>query len=193
MAERPPRIYVLAGTNGAGKSSILGEMLAQSGARHFNPDEATRLILARNPGASLAEANAAAWQQGRRLLERAMSERLDFAFETTLGGETFVRLLREAAAAGFEVRIWYVGLETPEIRERWDRGRENLIRLLPVLAELKLLDNTAEGDPDAGRTPRPKLLLHAAGGKIRRMCDLTEVPAWAKPIVAAAWTLQEGR
>ena len=31
---------------------------------------------------------AAAWRQGKRLLERALAERLDFAFETTLGGGT---------------------------------------------------------------------------------------------------------
>ena len=39
------------------------------------------------------EANAAAWHHGRRLLERAIAERLTFAFETTLGGRTITTLL----------------------------------------------------------------------------------------------------
>jgi predicted ABC-type ATPase len=32
-----PRIYVLAGTNGAGKSSIAGAMLIEEGVEYFNP------------------------------------------------------------------------------------------------------------------------------------------------------------
>src|SRR5207302_846106 len=86
-------IYVLAGVDGAGKSSIGGAAIRQSGADYFNPDEATQRILAANPGISPAEANSAAWHQGKRLLERAIAERLDYAFETTLGGDTIRRLL----------------------------------------------------------------------------------------------------
>ena len=61
-------------------------MFRQAGADYFNPDEATARILAANPDISTAEANSAAWHEGKRLLERAIAERLDFAFETTLGG-----------------------------------------------------------------------------------------------------------
>jgi predicted ABC-type ATPase len=198
---------VLAGTNGAGKSSIAGAAVHARGAEFFNPDEATRRILAANPGASLAEANSLAWHQGRRLLERAIAERLEWAFETTLGGNTIRALLERAAASGMAVRVWYVGVEgadlhvarvrarvargghdIPEarIRERYDRSRENLIGLLPVLAEVWLYDNTVDGDPALGRRPRPRLILHAREGAIEELCELKEVPGWAKPIVAAA-------
>jgi predicted ABC-type ATPase len=201
------RLYVLAGTNGAGKSSVLGALAVRKGAVYFNPDDATRRILAANPGAGLAEANGAAWQQGKRLLERAIAERLDYMFETTLGGETFVGLLQSALAAGIEVRVAYVGLTSPElhiarvaarvakgghdipearIRYRYDKSREHLIALLPDLTELKVYDNSAEADPDAGGRPRPKLLLHLARGRVKAMCEPAEVPGWAKPIVVAA-------
>src|SRR6266404_2928049 len=102
-------------SNGAGKSSVAGAMFRRSGADYFNPDEATARILAANPGISAAGANSAAWHQGKRLLERAIAERLDFAFETTLGGRTITGLLERAASRGFEVRIWYVGLNGPEL------------------------------------------------------------------------------
>ena len=92
-----PRLYVLAGVNGAGKSSIGGATIRVSGADYFNPDEAARKLIAANPGLDQTKANAAAWHQGRRLLERAIRERKDFAFETTLGGSTMPRLLTEAA------------------------------------------------------------------------------------------------
>jgi predicted ABC-type ATPase len=200
-------IYVLAGTNGAGKSSVLGEMAIAAGAEFFNPDEATRRILEVNPGAPLDEANAAAWNQGKRLFERAIDEHLDYMFETTLGGNTFVGLLQKALAAGLEVRMSYVGLASPElhlarvaarvakgghdileakIRERYDKGREHLVALVPDLTEMRLYDNSAEGDPDTGIAPQPKLLLQMTAGRITTMCALKEVPAWAKPIVAAA-------
>lgn len=211
MADKPC-IYVFAGTNGAGKSSVLGEMAIRAGAEYFNPDEATLRILAANPGATSAEANAEAWAQGKRLLERAIREHLDYMFETTLGGETFVGLLQKALASRFEVRIAYVGLESPElhiarvaarvargghdipeerIRYRYDQGREHLIQLLPNLTEMKLYDNSAEADPQAGKAPRPKLLLHMVAGRMKEMCDARQVPKWAKPIVAAALRVRD--
>ena len=153
------------------------------------------------------EANAAAWQQGRRLLERAIAERLDFAFETTLGGNTIAALLEKALASGIEVRVWYVGLRSPElhiarvrarvakgghdipeatIRDRYDRGRLNLIRLMPRLTELRVYDNSEEADPHTGAAPEPMLVLHVVRGRVVGSCDLTRTPEWAKPIVAAA-------
>ena len=205
--KRRSYIFVLAGTNGAGKSSLAGAMFRRSGADYFNPDEATARILAANPGISTAEANSAAWHQGKRLLERAIAERLDFAFETTLGGHTISALLRKALAAGIEVRIWFVGLSSPElhiarvrsrvargghdipdakIRERYDQSRINLIELMPRLTELRVFDNSVEADPHAGRAPRPTLVLHLAKGKIVKMVNLAETPQWARALVAAA-------
>jgi predicted ABC-type ATPase len=207
------RIYVLAGTNGAGKSSIGGEAFRAAGVEFFNPDEAARRIAAARLDLAPPEANSAAWHQGRRLLERAIAEGLDFAFETTLGGETMTQLLERAAAAGFEVRVWYVGLATPalhlarvrlrvakgghdipeaDVRRRFDQSRLNLIRLLPQLVELRLYDNSVEGDPDAGRTPEPRLLLHWRAGRIVAPASFAETPAWAKPILAAALKAARG-
>ena len=202
-----PSIFVLAGVNGAGKSSIGGAMLRQAGIEFYNPDAAARSFLSSSLGMSQREANAAAWQQGRRLLERAIDEGKDFAFETTLGGNTIASLRKKAITRGIEVRIWYVGLEGPElhiarvrsrvelgghdipeanIRERYARSRTNLIELQPNLTELKVFDNTAEGDPQKGQTPAPKLLLHQKKRKIVSLCDLRSVPQWAKPILQTA-------
>src|SRR5882762_9906502 len=120
---QPPRLYVLAGVNGAGKSSIGGATIRASGADYFNPDEAARELIASNAGLDQVKANAAAWHEGRRLLERAIRERKDFAFETTLGGTTMPRLLSEAASQGFEVRIWYVGLTSADLHIARVRNR----------------------------------------------------------------------
>src|ERR1035438_546316 len=103
---QPPCIYVLAGANGAGKSSLGGAALLQRGVEYFNPDEAARGILAANPTIIQEDANSAAWHEGKRLLERAITERLNFAFETTLG-DTIPALLERALGSGMEVRVWY--------------------------------------------------------------------------------------
>lgn len=205
-----PQIYVLAGTNGAGKSSVAGAAFLERGGEFFNPDEATRRILSANPGFSLTEANSAAWNEGKRLLERAIEEKLNFAFETTLGGKTITAVLEKALSQGIEVRIWFVGLEgedlhirrvlsrveygghdIPEqkIRQRYTTSRLNLIHLLPKLTELLLYDNSAEADPKTGVAPTPLLILHVDRGKILTGCDVTLVPEWAKPIFAAALNL----
>src|SRR3954469_1966896 len=131
MSAAKSRIYVLAGVNGAGKSSIGGAAFRAFGADYYNPDEAARRILVANPGLNQTEANSRAWHAGRELLERAIAGRLDYAFETTLGAATIPRLLAQAANDGIEVRIWYVGLATPElhvarVRARVTRGGHDI-------------------------------------------------------------------
>ena len=205
-----PRIYVLAGVNGAGKSSVGGAAFRAFGADYFNPDEAARSLRAANPVLPQAEANAQAWQQGKRLLERAIADGLDFAYETTLGANTMPRLLRAAAQKGVEIFVWYAGLSSPElhiarvkarvmkgghdipeadIRRRYQHSRLNLIHLLPHLAALRVFDNSADADPARGMTPKPILVLHMEHGKILNVPDLRHTPNWAKPIVAAALRL----
>lgn len=182
-------------------------MFLAKGAEYFNPDEAARRIQSANPGITPAEANSAAWHEGRRLLERAIAEQLSFTFETTLGGKTITALLDSALSAGIEVRIWYIGLRSAElhiarvqarvvkgghsipetkIRDRFDRSRLNLIQLMAKLTELRVYDNSDEADPDEGVTPEPKLLLHMVHGRIVSPLNLATIPEWAKPIIAAA-------
>lgn len=204
-------LYVLAGVNGAGKSSIGGATIRAFGADYYNPDEAARALRSAEPGMDQVRANSLAWQQGKRLLERAINERLDFAIETTLGGSTMLGLLMRAAALGIEVRVLYVGLPSAEahiervrqrvragghdipeadIRRRYRHSRLNLVRLLPALTELRVYDNSAEADPAAGHAPRPLLVLHVKKGRIVAPDDLSSTPEWAKPIVAAALKLE---
>ena len=213
MVKQPPRIYVLAGTNGAGKSSIAGAMLIEQGVEYFNPDAAAALIAEANPGITLENAQSAAWYEGRRLLERAIAERLQFAFETTLGGTTITEQLERAIASGIEVRIWYVGLDSVErhiarvrarveagghdipeerIRERYIRSLLNLIRLMPKLSELRVYDNSKEADPRRTASLSPRLLVHLDRGRLASVCELAAIPDWAKPVVLTALKISAG-
>jgi len=206
-ADPRPTIWVVAGPNGGGKSSIGGEIIRQSGADYFNPDEFTRELMAQNPGLSLQRANELAWETGKRGLEEAISTRTTFAFETTLGGKTISGLLHRAADAGLLLRIWYIALDNPDshiarvkarvargghaiseqrIRERYDSSRANLARLVPKVFELKVFDNSYEADVEGMEFPKVKVVLDFVDGQIKNKGSLRATPDWAKPIVAAA-------
>lgn len=204
----PARIFVIAGVNGAGKSSIGGAALLDRKLSYYNPDLEARALLRENPGLGVEEANATAWEAGRRGLERALREQSNFAFETTLGASTIPDMLLAGARAGADLHVWYAGLasadlhlqrvrervvagghDIPEhkVRERYLSSRANLVRLLPHLASLRVYDNSAENDPKAGRLPRPVLLLHMHARRIVSHVPLGQVPGWAKAIFAAAF------
>jgi predicted ABC-type ATPase len=211
VAGRKPRpfLFVLAGVDGAGKSSVGGALLAEHGLAWFDPDGYARELVA-NLHLGQTEANARAWAEGRDRLQAAIAGRTNHAFETTLGGSTISVLLR-AAAETHDVIMLYCGLSTMEqhiqrvalrvaggghaidearIRERWTTSRANLIRLLPWLAHLQVFDNSREAAPGA-RIPSPALVLETVHGKILLpaiddAAALRAMPGWARPIVQAA-------
>lgn len=209
-----PVVYVLAGVNGAGKSSIGGHLLEAMGLSWFNPDTFARELRAAT-GCPQEDANAQAWQEGMRRLDEAVRTGADFAFETTLGGNTVPRQLH-AATATHDLFVWYAGLDKPErhiarvaarvaagghaipeakIRERFPAALANLVALMPVIAHLQVYDNSVEaarGKP----VPDPMLVLEVIDGVVAfpsNARDLARTPEWAKPLVEAALELAEHR
>lgn len=207
-------IFVLAGVNGAGKSSIGGAMLQEHGLIWFNPDVFSRELMARS-SVSKDIADSDAWTYGKARLEAAIAGGTSFAFETTLGGSTIAQLIGEAAATHDVVMIFY-GLDSVErhiervrlrvrhgghdipeerIRKRWMSSRQNLIALLPRLAGLQVFDNSQEARPGAD-IPEPLLVLEMKGGRVLypKRDDIEALQAtreWAKPIVEAAFRCDE--
>ena len=204
-----PVLYVLAGVNGAGKSSVGGHLLARAGLSWFNPDDFARALAART-GCTMPEANGAAWQEGMRRLEDALAAGHDHAFETTLGGHTVPARIALAART-HDVLMWFCGLGSVEqhiarvaarvavgghaipeaaIRTRWVRARENLVLLMPHLARLQVWDNSRDVARGAS-VPDPQLLLEMIDGRLVQPSAqdakaLQATPAWAQPLVGAA-------
>lgn len=200
------QIDVIAGTNGAGKSSVAGAMIRLGGANYFNPDEEAAALV-RDEGMDPGQADSYAWRVGVSQLERAIQERKTWVFETTLGGRTITKKLELAARSGAVVRVFFIGLESPElhitrVRERVASGGhdvpesrirnsyvsslQNLLRLLPVLTEMVVWDNSAEGNPRNGERPKPRLVLRILDGRIVTALDDADVPMWARPVVQRA-------
>ena len=65
-------ISVLAGVNGAGKSSIGGAAIRAAGQDWYNPDELARAMQTQFPERSLQQINSAVWHEGRLRLEQAI-------------------------------------------------------------------------------------------------------------------------
>jgi predicted ABC-type ATPase len=209
MAARSrPTLTILAGVNGAGKSSVGGQALRDCGAEYFNPDEHARRLRAKHPSLALEKANAHSWAYGKAKLEEAIATETDFTFESTLGGKTITNLLIQAAQRSHQIDIWFVGLASVElhlarvaqrvakgghpipeadIRKRWIGSHENIIRLIPFVTTLRVFDNSVE--VPAGETPEPALLLSIEEGELTYPDpdQLRDTPAWAKPIIAAAY------
>ena len=203
----PPTIYVLAGVNGSGKSSIFGAYLLEHGLTFYNPDEAAAAILRIHPRIDQLVANGHAWKMGKDLLQKAITNKQSYAFETTLGGHTIIQLLIEAARSGLRLVISYVGLKRVElniarvnqrvqngghtipeakIRERWDRSRENLIKLIPHVSSLRVFDNSEESNILIGEKPSPKLLLDIQDKELVFPKAPFTAPDWVKPILMVA-------
>jgi predicted ABC-type ATPase len=206
-----PVLFVLAGVNGAGKSSIGGHLLEQQKLTWFNPDTFARELMTAS-GCDQRVANARAWAEGVRRLDEAIARGHSHAFETTLGGRTIAARIA-AAARTHDVMVWFCGLTSPDqhvarvrarvaagghdipevrIRERYPQALQNLITLMPDLAHLQVYDNSVE--VDAGSPiPDPVLVLEMEEGRLvwpapDDVDALRRTPDWAKPLMEAALT-----
>lgn len=113
LTVRSPRCIIIAGPNGAGKTTFAREfLLRETGVIHFvNAD----LIAG---GLSPLRPELAARQAGRLVLmelTRLAKARNDFAFESTLSGRTYLRLLTGWKAAGYHITIVFLSLTSPQL------------------------------------------------------------------------------
>ncbi len=112
-----PRLLVIAGPNGSGKTSIteqLHELRHQwmLGCDYINPDNiAQEQFDGWNDTASVLKAAQAATEWRRKCL----NEGRDFAFETVFSSQEKLDFLREAKAKGYFIRFFFVGTDSPFI------------------------------------------------------------------------------
>ena len=113
MMSKLPKLYIIAGCNGAGKTTasftILPEIL---GCKEFiNADEIAK-------GLSPFQPESVAVQAGRIMLAR-MDELLQkgetFAFETTLATKSYKQKIEWAQDNGYEVTLLFFWLDSPNI------------------------------------------------------------------------------
>ncbi len=124
-----PNLYVIAGCNGAGKTTasytVLPEIL---NCKEFvNADEIARGLSPFNP-------ESVSFQAGRIMLQRIkelLKVKADFGFETTLATRSYVQLVKQAKKQGFTVILIYFWLESialakARVKSRVEKGGHNI-------------------------------------------------------------------
>lgn len=108
-----PRLYIISGCNGAGKTtasySLLPEMLQCS--EFVNSDEFAKGLSPFDPSKASIQASKYMLLKIRYLLRKQS----DFAIETTLATRTLLKTVKMAQAAGYSVTLLYFWLRTPEM------------------------------------------------------------------------------
>lgn len=179
-----PRVVVIAGINGAGKTTASVPLLTRvlRIPTFVNADAIARGLNGLNPEGEAMRAGRLMLQQLDDLGER----RADFAFETTLAARSYAGWLGRLRPLGYEVLLHYYWLNSPElavsrvaarvqagghhipeatIRQRYARSASNFFELyLPVCDYWEVYDNSltrrvlvAIGSPDDESIGDPEL------------------------------------
>src|SRR6266480_2995234 len=107
-----PTIYVIAGCNGAGKTTFAKEFLPHEVKclRFYNADEVAR-------GLSPLDRSAGAIKAGRLLLNEireSLNRHEIFALESTLSKKTDIRTFERALSLGYELELHYLWFSSVE-------------------------------------------------------------------------------
>ena len=106
-----PRLYILAGANGSGKSTISKVLLPSEGIVYVNPDDIAKGLCPAKP----EEARIAAGREALRQIDDFVNRGVSFAVESTLSGSAYIKTLRRAREKGYETSIIYTFVDSPEV------------------------------------------------------------------------------
>ena len=177
---------MLAGPNGAGKSTFYESYLSTLGLPFLNAD-----VLAAHTGMESYESAARIADARKLFVER----RMGFVTETVLSDPVGakVNFLAEAATAGFDVQLIYIGIEDAnaavervaarvragghdvpleKIIARYARTLDNLERAIAQLPRVTVYDNSSFDEPYRFIAEFRRGKLHSRGGK--------RPPRWAQ-------------
>lgn len=124
-----PTCWIIAGPNGAGKTTFALEYLPQiaSRVRFINADLIAAGLSPLAPERQLLAAS----RIFLREIEQCIATHEDFAFETTLAGRSYLRLVARLRAAGWRVELIYLALPSTlmsklRVAERVAHGGHNI-------------------------------------------------------------------
>lgn len=191
-----PVLLVIAGPNGSGKTTVTGRLRRDhwsEGVEYLNPDDVARERFGdwNSPRAVL---DAARWTTERR--EELLAEGRSLAFETVFSTRDKVDFVARAVAAGYFVRVFFVGTEDPAINAarvahrvmagghsvpvdkivaRYGKSLANLQAVVPIAHRVYVFDNSVDDEP-------ARLCARTSDGVVRR--EYPPVATWIAEILS---------
>ncbi|CAM4383643.1 zeta toxin family protein [Paenibacillus typhae] len=189
MSKTVATMFIFAGNNGSGKSTIRNLIVDRLGVSvNIDPDALARKINNEHPEKSKVSAG----KEAIKIARECIRNKWDFTVETTLAGGNVIRQMRNAKEQGFQIIMFYVGLgdvrlniervalrvkngghhiETEDIIRRNVTSMNNLLSHLDLIDQLIVVDNSkADGE----------FILEADKSGIKYY--LNEMPVWAQLI-----------
>lgn len=191
--DKKPTLIVIAGPNGSGKTSITEALLGHEwfqGCEYINPDNIAKHVFG---DWNSTEASIKAANQAHDLRERLLAEKKSFVFETVMSTTEKVDFIQKAKDAGYFVRLFYIGTDTPTINaarvakrvmsgghavpidkiiSRYSKANENCIAAMHIVDRGYVYDNSVDGD-------LPRLMFKVSDGYCKRYSEVNE---WASRI-----------
>ena len=182
------QLWVLAGGNGAGKSTFYRtSLLKKRGVQFVNADMIAKLINPESP----EQVSYEAVHLVERFRDEFLLKGISFCFETVFSHESKIDFIAKAKAYGYQVILVYIHLENPGLNEarvsqrvtegghsvpsekihtRLPRTMKNVSVALQLADEARLLDNSSREEP------YKEIALVKKGRRIRAVDPLSE---WA--------------
>jgi len=189
----PRQLWVLAGGNGAGKSTFYKLYLAKYGIKFVNADLIAQDIDPENTEAISDQAATVA----AKIREDLISQGISFCFETVFSHESKIDFIGQAKANGYKIILVYVHLfdsslnearvkqrvaegghsvPTEKIHSRIPRTIKHIRTALSIVDEARILDNSSRNDPF-------RQVIVIRGGNYEEKAD--PLPKWAGDLLPA--------
>jgi len=198
-----PKLVIIAGPNGSGKTSVTGKILEHEwieGCLYINPDNIARDEFGdwNSPEAVMKAAHRA-----EELREECLKNKQGILIETVLSADDKLSFIQRAKEAGYFIRLFFVGTDSPTINasriairvmegghdvpiskiiSRYSKSIANCSKLSSIVDRLYVYDNS-ENFTD------PKLLFRATDGKVEKIYK--KINAWSLNIYQTLNNLKE--
>jgi len=189
---------IFAGPNGSGKSTLTRTIIQQGYdlGRYINADDIASQLFAsaRVDDVSVKRVSFEypAFHEAQRLRQECLRNRIDFSFETVFSHESKIDLIREAKAAGYTVRLYFVSTENSllnvaRVAKRVAEGGhpvpvekiiERYRRTMGFLAPACMLVDEAALFDNSGSAMRAVAHLKRDGAAPPMFCFVKPLPNW---------------
>jgi len=192
-----PKLLIVAGPNGSGKTSVTGRILKHEwieGCEYINPDNIARDVYGdwNSPDTVMKAAHHAA-----DMREKCIDSERSLIFETVLSAPDKISFIQRAKQKGYFIRLFFIGTDNPQINaariayrvmngghdvpiqkiiSRYYKSIANCSLLVPVVDRLYVYDNSVDNI-------FPQLLFRTGSGKLTK--QYAPLHDWANIIFQA--------